>query len=514
MGQKEYDLGNEIFPDESAEKRAYPFKHNPVVNHLKNESKITKPNRGEPGYDEAQKEKGKEQGVLAPLSKKITESNDPKYLQEDLEAVRRECCCPNIQDGYFGEACPNIDNKYITKYGICSPWTNSETRNECAWYFQQFCSHKKKKAYWEAIKTDLTTKLNDAEKEAIKNKIIRTRLDVKQEILEKYEEYLGKNKMPIPQAPKREWVERMPFDDAATKLRKFIMNQAVMLEAQVELLDQIDTDNDEVEELRSLVEAWKQRAKDAEDQVEKFKIRETDIHEEEILEMDQTIVKLTEEGQKLVEKHRHYNEQLKVHYQDTKRKKEAINNKRKKLKKFCKDNFTSPALKKVKDAIDFTPEPDNPTPRSPKLCNSDEQYKSYAGLQSKKLDFQNVELTPEKERLQRETELQNLRDKEQNLRDKEQLDQREKRLNQLEKRLNQREENKVNKTIPEKENEDFNSPFRGSQDLETPVVNEQVKQTIQEEANEDFDLPLIQEEANEDFDLPLSQDEVKFHSKP
>ena len=64
------------------------------------------------------------------------------------------------------------------------------------WYFQQFCSHKKKKAYWEAIKTDLTPKLNDAEKEAIEKEINRTRYDVKQEILEKYEEYLGKHKMP------------------------------------------------------------------------------------------------------------------------------------------------------------------------------------------------------------------------------------------------------------------------------------------------------------------------------
>ena len=74
MGQKKYDLGNDIFPDESAEERAYPFIHNPVVNHLKNETKIVKQNKGKPGYDDAQTEKGKDQQkVLAPLSKKITE---------------------------------------------------------------------------------------------------------------------------------------------------------------------------------------------------------------------------------------------------------------------------------------------------------------------------------------------------------------------------------------------------------------------------------------------------------
>ena len=202
-----------------------------------------------------------------------------------------------------------------------------------------------------------------------------------------------------------------------------------------------------------------------------------------------------------------------AHYRETKRKEEAINNNRKKLQKVCKDNLTSPVLKNEKDAIDFTPEPDNPTPRSPKLCNSDEQFISRAGLQSKKLNFQNVELTPEKERLKGDKEQnlrdreslrkkerslcdkeQSLRDKEQSLRDKdkEQSLQQE-RLTQREKRLNQLEENKVNKTIPEKEKEDFNSPFRGSQDLETPVVNEQVNQTIREEANEDFDSPLTQD---------------------
>lgn len=250
--------------------------------------------------------------------------------------MRRKCCCPNIQDGYFGEACPNIDNTSITKYGICSPWTNSETRNECAWYFQQFCSHKKKKAYWEAIKTDLTTKLNDAEKKAIEKEINRTRYDVKQEILEKYEEYLGKHKMPIPKKQESEWVERMPFDDAATKLRKLIMNQAVMWEAQVAVLDEMDSDNDEVKELRSLVEAWKNRVREAEDQVEIFKIGKMDINEEKILEMDKKIIKLTEEADKLVEKHRHYNEQLMAHYRETKRKEEAINSNRKSYRRFVK----------------------------------------------------------------------------------------------------------------------------------------------------------------------------------
>ncbi|CAL6432553.1 unnamed protein product [Bathycoccus prasinos] len=525
MGQKKYDLGNDIFPDESSDDRAYPFIHNPVVNHLKNETKIEKQNKGEPGYDKAQKEKGKDQQkVLAPLSKKM---KDGRLLPHDLEAVRRECCCPNMQDGDFGGECPNIRNTSIEKYGICSPWRNSETGNECAWYFQQFCSYKKKKAYWVAIQKGLKTKLNDADKEAIREEMNRTRLDVKGEILEKYEKYCEDNNMPKPKKPEPEWVERMPFDDAATKLRKIIMNQAVMLEVQGELLDQMDSDNDEVKELRSLVEAWKNRAREAEDQAEIFKIGKMDINEEKLLEMDKELIKLNEEAGKLGEKLRHYNEQLMAHYRETKRKEEAINNNRKKLQKVCKDNLSSPVLKNEKDAIDFTPEPDNPTPRSPKLCNSDEQYKSRAGLQSKKLNFQNVELTPEKERLKGDKEQnlrdreslrkkerslcdkeqilrdkeQSLRDKEQSLRDKEQsLRDKDKeqslqqeRLTQREKRLNQLEENKVNKTIPEKEKEDFNSPFRGSQDLETPVVNEQVNQTIREEANEDFDSPLTQD---------------------
>ena len=75
----------------------------------------------------------------------------------------------------------------------------------------------------------MKTKLNDADKEAIREEINRTRLDVKGEILEKYEKYCEDNNMPKPKKPEPEWVERMPFDDAATKLRKSIMNQVVML---------------------------------------------------------------------------------------------------------------------------------------------------------------------------------------------------------------------------------------------------------------------------------------------
>ena len=373
MGQKTYYLGNEIFPDENdivsedskskITQRSYPFIHNPVVNHLKNETQITKQNRGERGYNDAQNEKDKEsQKVLAPLSKKITLSNNAEYQQEDLEAVRRECCCPNMQDRHFGEACPNIDNTSIEKYGICSPWRNSETGNECAWYFQQFCSYEKKKAYWEAIHTDLKTKLNDAEKEAIRNKIIRTRLDVNEEIKEKYKEYLGKHKMPIPQAPKRKWVERMPFDDAATKLRKVMNFQLGLLEAQEELLDQMDSDNNEVEELRISVEAWKDRAGEAEDQVEIFKNRKMDINEEEILEMDKTIIKLTEEGQELVEKHCHYNKKLMAHYRKTKENMKNNENALEVLRTYVGRMNTSHLPKEVQDALNYKPENLDPTP--------------------------------------------------------------------------------------------------------------------------------------------------------
>jgi hypothetical protein len=367
MGQKKYDLGNDIFPDESTEERAYPFIHNPVVNHLKNETKIVKQNKGEPGYDDAQTEKGKDQQkVLAPLSKKITESNE-KYRQEDLEAVRRKCCCPNIQDGYFGEACPNIDNTSITKYGICSPWTNSETRNECAWYFQQFCSHKKKKAYWEAIKTDLTTKLNDAEKEAIEKEINRTRYDVKQEILEKYEEYLGKHKMPIPKKQESEWVERMPFDDAATKLRKSIMNQVVMWEAQIAFLDQMDSDNNEVEELRSLVEAHKERAEnvEAEFKIWKDKCTAMGLTEEDIFKREhQYFLKVCGEEQEIVEiQGRLFNKKLMAHYREIKEELENTKNALKELQNHVgsrKDVRPFPSA--VRKGLNYKSKTPGPTP--------------------------------------------------------------------------------------------------------------------------------------------------------
>ena len=148
----------------------------------------------------------------------------------------------------------------------------------------------------------------------------------------------------------------MPFDDAATKLRKSIMNQVVMWEAQIAFLDQMDSDNNEVEELRSLVEAHKERAEnvEAEFKIWKDKCTAMGLTEEDILEMDKKIIKLTEEADKLVEKLRHYIEQLMAHYRETKRKEEAINNNRKKLQKVCKDNLTSPVLKNEKDAIDFT----------------------------------------------------------------------------------------------------------------------------------------------------------------
>ena len=158
---------------------------------------------------------------------------------------------------------------------------------------------------------------------------------MKQEILKKYEEYLGKHKMPIPKKQESEWVERMPFDDAATKLRKSIMNQVVMWEAQIAFLDQMDSDNNEVEELRSLVEAHKERAEnvEAEFKIWKDKCTAMGLTEEDIFKREhQYFLKVCGEEQEIVEiQGRLFNKKLMAHYREIKEELENTKNALKEL---------------------------------------------------------------------------------------------------------------------------------------------------------------------------------------
>ena len=96
-----------------------------------------------------------------------------------------------------GGDCPNADETKIKKYGFCPPFEDSNYQNECAWYFQQFCSYETKKKYMEAICEGskdkyFEGKTNEEKEKKIKevyDKIGKWREAVSKEIRENFNTY-------------------------------------------------------------------------------------------------------------------------------------------------------------------------------------------------------------------------------------------------------------------------------------------------------------------------------------